>query len=249
MMKNAMTKSSEAEFLQRYDAAHYEKPSFTVDLVIFTVRDEQLHVLLVKRAEHPFKGGWALPGGFLDPQRDDSVDACAVRKLVEETGVSAPYLEQLKTYGSRDRDPRGWIATTVYFALMVSDTVQLGGNQAAACWAPVRGDGVNFNLAFDHTPILADAVERLRSKLEYTHIAVHLLPEEFTLPELQRTYEIILQQPLDKSSFRRRVVQADMLEELIGKQRDGSGRPAQLYRFREYDRLTFFPRSISRHAR
>lgn len=241
--------SSKTEFFQRHDVSQYEKPSFTVDLVIFTVRAEQLHVLLVKRAEPPFKGCWALPGGFLDPQRDESVDACAVRKLVEETGVRAPYLEQLKTYGSRHRDPRGWIATTIYFALMASDSVQLSGNQAAACWAPVRGESADFDLAFDHALILADAVKRLRSKLEYTHIAVHLLPEEFTLPELQRTYETILQQPLDKSSFRRRVAQADMLEELIGKQRDGSGRPAQLYRFREYDRLTFFPRSISRHAR
>ena len=89
----------------------------------------------------------------------------------------------------------------------------------------------------------------MRSKLEYSHIAVHLLPEEFTLPELQRTYEIILQQPLDKSSFRRRVAQASMLEEIPGKLRDGSGRPAQLHRFRDYDRRTFFPRSISRHAR
>ena len=123
MMKSVMMESSEAEFLQNYNSSRYEKPSFTVDLVIFTVRDEQLHVLLVKRAEHPFKGCWALPGGFLDPRRDDSVDACAARKLVEETGVSAPYLEQLKTYGSRNRDPRGWIATTIYFALMVSDSV------------------------------------------------------------------------------------------------------------------------------
>ena len=163
--------------------------------------------------------------------------------------MRAPYLEQLKTYGSRDRDPRGWIVTTVYFALMASDSVRLGGNQEAVCWAPVQGDGVTFELAFDHARILADAVERLRSKLEYTHIAVHLLPEAFTLPELQRTYEIILQQPLDKSSFRRRVVQADMLEELAGRRRDGSGRPAQLYRFRDYGRRTFFPRSISRHAR
>ena len=239
----------EAEFLRRYDASRYEKLSFTVDLVIFTVRDEHLQVLLVKRAEHPFKGCWALPGGFLDPRRDASVDACAARKLVEEAGVRAPYLEQLKTYGSRDRDPRGWIATTVYFALMASESVRLLGNQEEASWVRVRGDGVGFDLGFDHARILADAVERLRSKLEYTHIAVHLLPEEFTLPELQRTYEIILQQPLDKSSFRRRVVQADMLEELPGKQRDGSGRPAQLYRFRDYDRQTFFPRSISRHAR
>lgn len=241
--------SSEAEFLHRYAASAYEKPSFTVDLVIFTVRDEYLHALLVKRAEHPFKGCWALPGGFLDSHRDASVDACAARKLVEEAGVRAPYLEQLKTYGSQDRDPRGWTATTVYFALMASESVRLLGNQEEARWVRVRGDAVDFDLAFDHARILADAVERLRSKLEYTHIAVHLLPEEFTLPELQRTYEIILQQPLDKSSFRRRVMQADMLEELPGKQRDGSGRPAQLYRFRDYDRRTFFPRSISRHAR
>ena len=153
--------------------------------------------------------------------------------------MRAPYLEQLKTYGSCDRDPRGWTATTVYFALMASDSVRLLGNQEDARWVRVQGDGVGFALAFDHARILADAVERLRSKLEYTHIAVHLLPEEFTL----------LQQPLDKSSFRRRVMQADMLEELAGRQRDGSGRPAQLYRFRDYDRQTFFPRSISRHAR
>ena len=239
----------EAKFLRRYDASRYEKPSFTVDLVIFTVRDEYLHALLVKRAEHPFKGCWALPGGFLDLRRDASVDACAARTLVEEAGGRAPYLEQLRTYGSRDRDPRGWTATTVYFALMASKSVRLRGNQAEACWVGVRGDRVDFELGFDHARILADAVERLRSKLEYTHIAVHLLPEEFTLPELQRIYEIILQQPLDKSSFRRRVMQADMLEELPGKQRDGSGRPAQLYRFRDYDRQTFFPRSISRHAR
>ncbi len=248
-----MTRSVEADPAERRrgaDALRYEKPSLTVDLVIFTVRAERLQVLLVKRAEPPFQGCWALPGGFLDLQRDDSVDAGAARKLVEETGLRAPYLEQLKTYGDRDRDPRGWSATTVYFALMASaETVSLGGNQQEARWVPVRGDGVGFDLGFDHARILADAIERLRSKLEYTHIAVHLLPEEFTLPELQRVYEIILQQPLDKSSFRRRVVQADMLEELPGKQRDGSGRPAQLYRFREYDRQTFFPRSISRHAR
>ena len=231
------------------DASRYEKPLFTVDLVIFTVRAEHLHVLLVQRAEPPFKGCWALPGGFLDPHRDNSVDACAERRLVEETGVRAPYLEQLKTYGSGDRDPRGWTATTVYFALMALESVRLQGNQAEARWVGVKGERVDFDLGFDHARILADAVERLRSKLEYTHIAVHLLPGEFTLPELQRTYEIILQQPLDKSSFRRRVIQADMLEELTGRQRDGSGRPAQLYRFRDYDRRTFFPRSISRHAR
>ena len=239
---------SEASAVRRREGPLPEKPLFTVELVIFTIRADRLHVLLVERADQPRKGWWALPGGVLDPRRDDSIEACALRKLAEEAGVHPPYLEQLKTYGSRDRDPRGWTATTVYFALMASERVQLGGNQAAG-WVAVQGDRVGLDLALDHARILADAVERLRSKLEYSHIAVHLLPEEFTLPELQRTYEIILQQSLDKSSFRRRVAQADMLEEIPGKLRDGSGRPAQLHRFRDYDRRTFFPRSISRHAR
>jgi len=115
----------------------------------------------------------------------------------------------------------------------------------------VQGCGVATPLAFDHGRILADAVLRLRNKLEYTHIAVHLLPETFTLPELQRTYELILQQPLDKSSFRRRVTEAALLEALPGQFRDSPGRrrPAQLYRFRHYDRQTFFPRSLARYAR
>jgi len=240
---------SEREFLEHYDPSRYEKPSFTVDLVIFTVRAEQLHVLLIKRAEHPAKGKWALPGGFINLTKDPSIEACATRKLIEKTGIGTPYLEQLKTYGSKDRDPRGWTATTVYFALVVSDAIELGGNQEAARWIPIQGEQVGPELAFDHAQILADAVERLRSKLEYTHIAVHLLPEEFTLPELQKIYEIILQESLDKSSFRRRVAQADMLEEVPGKLRDGSGRPAQLYRFKQYKRQTFYPRSISRHAK
>jgi len=238
-----------ARAVLRREAPLPENPLFTVELVIFTIRADRLHVLLVNRADQFCKGGWALPGGVLDPSRDDSIEGCALRKLEEEAEVHPPYLEQLKTYGSRDRDPRGWIATTVYFALMASERVQLGGNQAAADWVAVQGDGVGFDLAYDHARLLADAVERLRSKLEYSHIAVHLLPEEFTLPELQRTYEIILQQPLDKSSFRRRVARAAMLEEIPGKLRDGSGRPARLHRFRDYGRRTFFPRSISRHAR
>ncbi len=241
--------SDEQDFLQDYDSSIFVKPSFTVDLVIFTVLDERLRLLLVKRRDPPFKGYWALPGGFIDVAKDTTIEDCARRKLVEKTGVQAPYLEQLKTYGSQDRDPRDWTATTVYFVLMVSDAVRLGGNQEDVRWVDVQGQGVGLTLAFDHAVIVADAVERLRSKLEYSHIAVHLLPESFTLPWLQKTYEIILQQPLDKSSFRRRVAQAGMLEEVDGKVQDRAGRPAQLYRFKAYERQTFFPRSISRYAK
>ncbi|QQS53158.1 MAG: NUDIX hydrolase [Candidatus Competibacteraceae bacterium] len=244
------TEPGEAERVDHcHVAALYEKPAFTVDLVLFAIHDERLQVFLAQRVEPPCKGCWTLPGRFLDLRWDESIQACAARQLIEETGARARYLEQLKTYGSRDRDPRGWVVATVYFALVASGPLRLEGDREGGRWVPVRGDGVGFDLAFDHAHILADAVERLRSKLEYTHIAVHLLPEEFTLPELQRTYEIILQQPLDKSSFRRRVAQADLLEPIAGKLRGGSGRPARLYRFRDYDRRTFFPRSISRHAR
>ena len=150
---------SEASAVRRREGPLPEKPLFTVELVIFTIRADRLHVLLVERADQPRKGWWALPGGVLDPRRDDSIEACALRKLAEEAGVHPPYLEQLKTYGSRDRDPRGWTATTVYFALMASERVQLGGNQAAG-WVAVQGDGVGFDLALDHARILADAVER-----------------------------------------------------------------------------------------
>ena len=241
--------SSEQAFLQNYDPAQFDRPSLSVDLVIFTINDDQLQILLVKRIEHPAKGRWALPGGFIDIHRDATLEDCARRKLLEKTGVKAPYLEQLKSYGSQDRDPRGWVATAVYFALLASDTVNLGGNQEDVCWWPIKGDTVDVELAFDHNQIVTDAVERLRSKLEYTHIAVHLLASEFTLPELQKTYEVILQQQLDKSSFRRRVMDAEMLEEIKGKLREGIGRPAQLYRFKHYERRTFFPRSISRYAK
>ena len=243
--------NDEQAFLADYDPARFERPSFTVDLVIFTVRDESLQVLLVRRDEHPARGCWALPGGFVDIHRDATIDDCAQRKLLEKTGVAAPYLEQLATYGSRDRDPRYWTATTVYFALLAASALAPEQDPALVRWWSVQGCGVATPLAFDHGRILADAVLRLRNKLEYTHIAVHLLPETFTLPELQRTYELILQQPLDKSSFRRRVTEAALLEALPGQFRDSPGRrrPAQLYRFRHYDRQTFFPRSLARYAR
>lgn len=224
-------------------------PALTVDLVIFTVREEQLQVLLVRRANAPFCDAWALPGGYVDIERDDDLEACARRKLKEKSGVDAPYLEQLKSYGSKGRDPRRWTATVVYFALIASDAIVLGGNQRQVAWHPIVDHGVAQALAFDHAELIADAIARLRAKLEYTHIAVHLLPEVFTLPELQRIYEIVLGAPLEKSSFRRRVSQAEMLEPLPGQRREGDGRPAQLYRFRSYRRQTFFPRSLQRHAR
>ena len=227
----------------------FERPLVTVDLVIFTVRDERLCVLLVKRPDEPgepYPGLWALPGGFIDVARDADLEACARRKLKEKTGVALPYLEQLGSWGSRRRDPRGWSTTHVYFCLMPSENVTLarGANATDVSWAPVEDSGVGRRLAFDHAELLAAALERLRGKVEYTSLPAYLLPQEFTLTELQRVYEIVLGRPVEKKAFRTRVLAADLVTE-VPRVRTGANRPAQLYRLRDPHALVFFPRTFS----
>ncbi len=144
------------------------------------------------------------------------------------------------------RDPRGWSATHVYFTLMphTAATLQKGVNAADVRWWPVKGEGVEVTLAFDHEEILAAAIARLRNKAEYTSLQAYVLPEEFTLPELQRAYEIILDRPVDKSAFRTRVLPTGLVEE-TSQIRTGPNRPAQLYRLSEEGRLVFFLRTFS----
>ena len=201
----------------------------TVDPVIFTLRDDKLQVLLIRRGEEPFIGCWAIPGGFV--RQEESLEDAALRELSEETGVTEAYLEQLYTYGDPDRDPRGRVVTVAYFALIRADApIRLeGGNDASqASWFSV--DQLP-DLAFDHDEIIRYALRRLRYKLEYSAVGFELLPENFTLSELQYTYEIILGEELDKRNFRRRILDADVIEstELF---RTGEGRPARLYRYR-----------------
>lgn len=203
--------------------------ALTVDIVIFALRDEQLQVLLIQRAESPFQGYWALPGGFVLPH--ESLDQAAYRELYEETGLSQSYLEQLYTYGDPGRDPRGRIVTVAYFALVPADAPirEEGGSDAArAGWFSVNSLP---SLAFDHNEILTYALRRLRYKLEYSAVGFQLLPEYFTLTEIQSTYEIILGEKLDKRNFRRRILDARIIEPTRYK-RTGEGRPAQLYRYR-----------------
>ncbi|MBA4178476.1 MAG: DNA mismatch repair protein MutT [Leptothrix sp. (in: Bacteria)] len=231
------------------DDAGLVRPLTTVDVVIFTVLEGALQVLLVQRpqsADEPFPGRWALPGGYVDVARDTTLLACARRKLKEKTGVTSPYLEQLGSWGGRDRDPRGWSATHVYFALVPAEDVRLvkGGNAADVTWIPVDVTLGRRDMAFDHADLLAAAVSRLRGKVEYTSLPAYLLPEPFTLPQLQRTYEVILGRSVDKSGFRTRTLAADFLDE-VGIVEGDSNRSAVAYRMRDRDAVVTFPRTFS----
>jgi 8-oxo-dGTP diphosphatase len=225
------------------------RPYSMVDVVIFAIQDAELNVLLVKRTgspAEPFPNCWALPGGFIDVDKDHSLEACALRKLKDKTGISSPYLEQLGSWGSASRDPRGWSTTCVYFALVPEAGLAQpisGANSSDARWVPVHGAGVKEKLAFDHEKILKSAIERLKAKVEYTSLPAYLLPREFTLSELQRVYEVILQRPLEKSAFRTRVLATKLVVE-VPRFREGANRPAQLYKLRSESEPVFFQRTF-----
>lgn len=233
-------------------ALDFPRPFTTVDVVIFTVADDALQVLLVQRptaGSEPFPGRWALPGGFVDVRQDADLLACARRKLLDKTGVDSPYLEQLGSWGGAARDPRGWSATHVYFALIPGHDLILakGANAADVSWFAVdellgvRGPSA---LAFDHGEILHAAVERLRAKVEYTSLPAFLLPEPFTLPQLQQAYEVVLGRPVDKSGFRTRMMAAGFLLE-AGLVEGASRRPAMGYRLADRSAPVVFPRTFS----
>lgn len=230
-------------------ANDFPRPFTTVDVVIFTVRSDALEVLLVQRPTdktEPFPGMWALPGGFVDVGLDADLLACARRKLEEKAGVASPYLEQLGSWGGATRDPRGWSATHAYFALIAGRDVELakGANAADVGWFNIDDLMPRARLAFDHMQILQAAVDRLRSKVEYTSLPAFLLPEPFTLPQLQRTYEIVLGRPVDKSGFRTRMLAADFLEE-AGIVEGDSNRPPMGYRLKDRSGPVVFPRTFS----
>lgn len=283
---------TEREFLEKYRAGDYERPSVAADMVIFTVTEaeennyrklpeKELRVLLIQRGGHPFLGKWALPGGFVRP--NETTEQAAARELQEETGVENVYLEQLYTFSDVGRDPRTWVMSCSYMSLINSSQVQLkaGDDAAGAAWFKVHyrllrenkeliEDGYvkilqyelrlssdhgeltavvehtvtatetstsssysivsNDGLAFDHAKIIAYAIERLRGKVNYTDIALHLMPKLFTLTELQQVYEVILDKELLKAAFRRKV--ADLVTETDHYTENAGHRPSRLYRRR-----------------
>ncbi|MEC0146686.1 NUDIX hydrolase [Paenibacillus alginolyticus] len=282
---------TEIEFLQKYDASMYERPSVTVDMLIFTVVDEEkesyrklpkksLKLLMVKRGVHPYIGQWALPGGFVT--KDESLDEAALRELKTETNIDNVYMEQLYTWGDVNRDPRTRVISCSYMALVDSSSLEVmaGDDADDARWFSVRysvleekktimendfvfekvikitllndkdtletvikviekyagkvvmvdrGVIVSNGIAFDHAQMIQYAVERLRNKIEYTDIAFNLMPELFTLSELQQVYEVTLGKELLSAAFRRKI--ANMVMETNQFTKDAGHRPAKLFRF------------------
>ncbi|HYE81331.1 MAG TPA: NUDIX domain-containing protein [Clostridia bacterium] len=282
---------TEEEFLSQYDAGQYDRPSVTVDMLVFTVMNEMkesyrklpekvLKILMVKRGNHPYMGYWALPGGFVD--MGESLDKAALRELKEETNIDNIYMEQLYTWGDTGRDPRTRVIGCSYMSLVDSSklNVRAGDDADAAAWfrvsssvieqkkavtgkgytvqnrvrlllsndneelaATVRVD-MTFDgnvvrvgrelteskgIAFDHAKIIQYAVERLRNKIVYTDIAFSLMPQRFTLTELQQVYEVILGKKLLKANFRRKI--SDMVLETDEYTRDAGHRPSKLFRY------------------
>lgn len=212
----------------------YPHPAVTTDIVIFTIRQNALKVLLIKRALEPFQGCWALPGGFVE--MDENLEQGARRELEEETGVANVYLEQLYTFGQPDRDPRERVITVAYYALIPSDKIEL---KAATDAEGVGWFGIEEvpKLAFDHLEILHMAKQRLVAKLDYSTIAFQFMAAEFTLSELQQVHETILSEPIDKRNFRKKILALNVIEETSKEKREGPHRPAKLYRVIDRSRV------------
>jgi len=209
----------------------YPRPALTVDCIVFGLDDEdELKVLLIQRDLAPFEGKWAIPGGFVVP--GEAIEEAAKRELAEETGVRNLFLEQLYTFGNPDRDPREHVISVAYFALvnMTEHKITADTDARDAAWFSLEDIP---ELAFDHNAILDMAIERLKGKIRYQPIGFELLPTKFTLTQLQQLYERVLERPLDKRNFRKKVIKLGILRDLDEIQQDVSHRAARLYSFDE----------------
>jgi 8-oxo-dGTP diphosphatase len=206
----------------------YPRAALTVDCVVFGFDEAELKVLLIQRALDPFKGKWALPGGFVHV--DETLDTAARRELAEEAGLREVFLEQLYTFGAVARDPRERVVSVAYYALvkLAAHETKAATDATEARWFPISQVP---KLAFDHADILATGLARLKSKVRYEPIGFELLPPKFTLSQLQHLYEAVLGGQLDKRNFRKKVLGFDLLVPLDETQMTGRHRPAQLFRF------------------
>ena len=208
----------------------YIPPAVTVDVAIFTVEEDQLKLLLIQRAKEPFQGSWALPGGFL--HTGEETEQAAKRILQEKAGVNDVYVEQLYTFNAPKRDPRGHVLSVTYFALVPRARIVFAASRGvqAPSLLPVQKLP---KLPFDHDEIVAYALKRVRAKLEYTNTIFSLLPERFTLNQLQRTYEIILNRTMDKRNFQKKFFTLDLIRPTKQMVTGLRQRPARLYEFKK----------------
>lgn len=206
----------------------YPHPAVTVDCAVFGFDGDVLKLLLIQRRIEPYQGKWALPGGFVGI--DESVDAAAKRELREETGIAEAYLEQLYTFGAPNRDPRERVISVAHYALVRSSAfvLQADTDAAQAAWFPIADLPA---LAFDHEQIVAAALQRLKAKVRYEPIGFELLPENFTLGQLQRLYEAVLGTAIDKRNFRKKILSTKIIDPLNQFQRGVAHRAAQYFRF------------------
>lgn len=232
--ENQMSEETLKDDLSNYNPDRYEKPSVTVDIIICSIKDGRLKVLLIKRKHPPFRDHWAIPGGFVEIEKKETLEETAARELKEETNVENIYIEQLKTYGDPFRDPRMRIITVAYYALIPYNgqfkNLQAGDDAKEAEWFPL--DEPPKNLSFDHAQILQDCLTRLRGKILYAPLAFELVPKKFTWSELQSVYEIVLGHKLFPSNFRRKIRAMYKTTVLKTKKKEGFGRPRILLTYR-----------------
>ncbi|GAB1823422.1 NUDIX hydrolase [Herbidospora sp. RD11066] len=224
---------NEEEWLKAYGPRAYYDAAVTVDLVIFTIRNEELHVMLIERGQPPYEGMWALPGGFVLEEED--LPEAAARELSEETGLDHVWHEQLKTFGRPGRDPRTRVFTVAYLAFLPQLPEPVAGSDAAkAAWTPLAATE-GMKLAFDHADILAEGAERARAKLEYSSLATSFVGPEFTISELRKVYEVVWGEQLHAANFHRKVLSVPRFVEETGRttERGGErgGPRARLYRW------------------
>ena len=221
------------EDLSNYTPDGYKHPSVTVDVIICSIKEGELKVLLIKRKYPPFRDHWAIPGGFVDIEAKETLEESATRELKEETGVENIYIEQLKTYGNPDRDPRMRIITVAYYALIPYNgqfkNIKAGDDAKETGWFPLNN--LPKNLGFDHAQILQDTLVRLQGKIQYFPLAFELVPKKFTWAELRTVYEVILGHKLRPSNFIRKIRSQYCINVLKTKKRT-RGRPRELLTYR-----------------
>lgn len=220
-------------FLKTYDSNIYPKPSVTVDIIICTITHDMVRVLLIKRKHPPFRDCWAIPGGFVEIAKEETLEQAAARELQEETGLKNVYIEQLKTYGDPKRDPRTRVITVAYYALIPEhrmNKIKAGDDAKEAEWFPLRW--LPENLAFDHKKILTDALQRLQGKIMYAPIAFEFIPKLFIWSELQAIYETVLGHNLWDPNFRRKMNSLYNIVQVNDTKKTGIGRPGVLLEYK-----------------